>query len=304
MTFDRKTFVIPDKTEFDEKIITTKGDVIIGDRCLAEFGVKTDGRIFIGEHVVFDGDIDATKDIRVDIFSRIRGDIHSNSNVYLGEKVSVEGKLSLDGDLDVADSVKVKEGFEANGWINIRSPIPIVIYIFIYLTQLLKMGHSEEIERILEEMEENKGDTIPISEVFFFIPNNSMVGVQTSKIDGSIRIGKKCRILGNYEVKGKVFIGDHSKICGSIRASEDIFCGKNITIKGMVESEKDIRVDEKTTIESDVKGYSIHLAKTASIKGTMYAKHGATFLTPYDFQAAEKVRRFEDDIEIIKTMET
>jgi len=303
MTFDRRTFVIPDDTVFDEKMITTKGDVIIGDRCLAEFGVKTDGRIFIGEHVVFDGNIDATKDIRVDIFSRIRGDIHSQSNVYLGEKVTVEGKLSLDGDLDVADSVKVKEGFEANGWINIRSPIPIVIYIFIYLTQLLKMGHSEEIERILEEMEENKGDTIPISEVFFFIPNNSMVGVQNSKIDGNIRIGKNCRIIGNYEVKGKVFIGDNSTLFGSIRANKDIFCGKKITIKGMVESDEDIRIDDKTSIEGDLKANSIHLAKTTSVKGTMYAKHGASFLTPYDFQAAEKVRRFEDDIEIIETME-
>ena len=209
----------------------------------------------------------------------------------------------MDGDLDVGDSVKVKEGFEANGWINIRSPIPMVIYIFIYLTQLLKMGHSEEIERILEEMEENKGDTIPISEVFFFIPNNSMVGVQNSKIDGNIRVGKKCKIIGNYEVKGKVFIDDHSTIIGSIRASEDIFCGKKVSIKGKVESDGDVRVDEKSLIEGDLKGNSIHLAKSAVIKGTMFAKHGASFLTPYDYQAAEKVRRFEDDIEIIESMD-
>ena len=75
MAFDRKTLVVPDKTRFEEKIIVTTGDVIIGDRCLLEFGIKTDGRIFIGEHVIIDGSLISDKDIRVDIFSDIGGDI-------------------------------------------------------------------------------------------------------------------------------------------------------------------------------------------------------------------------------------
>jgi len=188
MTFDRKTLVIPEDTKFEEKTIVTKGDVVIGDRCLLQFGIKTSGRIFIGEHVVIDGDIEAEKDIRADTFSRIRGNVKSGGNVYFGEKVTVNGKLSLTGDLDVGDSVEIDQGFEAKGWINIRSPIPVVIYIFIYLMQMMKMGHSEEIDRILSEMEENDGDTIPISETFLFIPNNSMIGVQKSKVDYNLRV--------------------------------------------------------------------------------------------------------------------
>ena len=74
-----------------------------------------------------------------------------------------------------ANLIEIDNGFEAKGWINIRSPIPVVIYIFIYLLQLLKMGHSEEIDRILEEIEDNERDTIPISETFLFIPNNSTI---------------------------------------------------------------------------------------------------------------------------------
>ena len=66
MVFDRKTLLIPDKTKFDECVLVTKGDVVIGDRCLIRFGLKTDGRIFIGEHVIIDGDLDATNDIRID----------------------------------------------------------------------------------------------------------------------------------------------------------------------------------------------------------------------------------------------
>ncbi|MHA1479659.1 MAG: acyltransferase, partial [Promethearchaeota archaeon] len=182
MVFNRRTLVIPDKTKFEERTIVTKGDVIIGDRCLLQFGIKTDGRIFIGEHVIIDGNLESNKDIRIDIFSSIGGNVKSGGNTYLGEKVKVNGKLSLRGDLDVADSVDIVNGFEAKGWINIRSPIPMVIYIFIYLTQLLKLGHSEEIDRLLEEMEENDGDTIPISEIFLFIPNSSIIGIQKSEV--------------------------------------------------------------------------------------------------------------------------
>ena len=95
MTFDRKTLVIPDKTTFEERSISTKGDVVIGDRCLLQFSIDTDGRIFVGEHVITGGNLNATNDVRVDIFSEISGNIQSGGNVYLGEKVKVKGKLSL-----------------------------------------------------------------------------------------------------------------------------------------------------------------------------------------------------------------
>ena len=113
MVFDRKTLVIPEKTRFEERTITTKGDVVIGDRCLIRFGLKTDSRIFVGEHVIIDGELDANKDVRIDIFSNIGGDIKSGGNAYLGEKTKVKGKLSLKGDLDVGDSVEIEKGFEA-----------------------------------------------------------------------------------------------------------------------------------------------------------------------------------------------
>jgi predicted acyltransferase (DUF342 family) len=300
MVFDRQTLVIPDGTIIEEDCIQCTGDVIIGDRCLVQFGVKTEGRIFIGEHVIIDGDLFATGDIRVDIFSRIRGNIESKQNVYLGEKVNVDGKLSVTGDLDVGDSVDVKEGFEAKGWINIRSPIPMIIYIFIYLMQLLKMGHSEEIERILSELEEHEGEPIPISEIFLFVPNNSMVG-KNSTIDGNLRIGKKTWIHGSYEVKGNVIIGDDTMFNGNIKSGGNAFFGKNNAIKGSIQANDAIRLDEKNEVNGDVDGVKIHLAKTAVIQGTCYASHGMTFIAPYDYEADEKIRRFEEDLEIFES---
>lgn len=299
MVFDRRMLVIPDNTEFDQKAIITSGDVIIGDRCLVQFGIRTEGRVFIGEHAIIDGDIESTGDVRVDIFSRIRGNVKSHANVYLGEKVTVDGRLSVAGDLDVGDSVEVKEGFEAKGWINIRSPIPIVIYIFIYLSQLLKMGHSEDIERILAEMEENEGDTIPISEIFLFIPNSSMIGLQTSQTDGDIRIGKNCKLRGTIEAKGKAFIGEKTSIHGGIQAEGEIYCGKNVEVKGAIKTNGSIRIDEDANIGSDITAQKIHISKTAVTRGTLFAKQGINFIAPYDVQEDENERRFEDDVEII-----
>lgn len=303
MVFDRHTLVIPDNTKFDEKRIVTKGDVIIGDRCLVQFGISTEGRIFIGEHAVIDGDLEATSDIRVDVFSRIRGNVKSDGNVYLGEKVTVDAHLSVSGDLDVGDSVEVTEGFEAKGWINIRSPIPMVIYIFIYLVQLLKMGHSEEIERILMEMEENQEGTIPISEVFLFIPNNAIIGLQKSKTDGDTRIGKNTTILGNIHGKGNILVSDEALVQGSLHSDGEIFLGKEVQIAGSLNAQQTIRIDDKSDIKGDITAKKIYLSKTTLTHGTLYAKQGTAFIEPYDFHSAETVRRFEEDIEILETID-
>ena len=299
MTFDRKTLVIPDKTYFEEQVIITKGDVVIGDRSLLRFGVNTDGRIFVGEHAIIDGNLEATNDVRVDIFSTIGGDIKSGGNVYLGEKAKIKGTLSLKGDLDVGDSVEIEKGFEAKGWINIRNPIPVVIYIFVYLMQLLKMGRSEEIERILEELEQNEGGTIPISESFLFLPNNSIISVSNSKVEGSLQIGKECKLLGNYDIKGNISVDEKSEILGTLKATGNVFCGKKVKIHGNITSTGRVNITEQVEIFGNVSGEEIFLSKTASIQGTLLGKKGISFQDVLKEQATEKVKRFESDVDVV-----
>jgi len=303
MTFDRKTLVIPDETKFEEKTIFTNGDVIVSDRSLIRFGIKTNGRIFVGEHVIIDGDIDSSKDIRIDTFSHIGGNVKSGGNVFLGEKVKIDGKLSLSGDLDVADSVSVNEGFEAKGWINIRSPIPIIIYIFIYLVQLLKMGHSEEIEKLLNEIEENNGETIPISDIFLFIPNNSIIGIQKAQIDSNLHIGKKSLIIGNYNVKGNIVIDDDVILFGSIKNSHNISCGKNINIHGNIDCNGEVRIDDNTLIVGDIFGDKIYISKFATIDGMLQANKGVSFLSIIENKTEDKIRRFESNLDKIEGLE-
>jgi predicted acyltransferase (DUF342 family) len=299
MTFDRKTLVIPDKTYFEEQVIITKGDVVIGDRSLLRFGVNTDGRIFVGEHAIIDGNLEATNDVRVDIFSTIGGDIKSGGNVYLGEKAKIKGTLSLKGDLDVGDSVEIEKGFEAKGWINIRNPVPVIIYIFVYLMQLLKMGRSEEIERILEELEQNEGGTIPISESFLFLPNNSIISVSNSKVEGSLQIGKECKLPGNYDIKGNISVDEKSEILGTLKATGNVFCGKKVKIHGNITSTGTVNITEQVEIFGNVSGEEIFLSKTASIQGTLLGKKGISFQDVLKEQATEKVKRFESDVDVV-----
>jgi len=299
MTFDRKTLVFPDKTYFEEQVIITKGDVVIGDRSLLRFGVNTDGRIFVGEHAIIDGNLEATNDVRVDIFSTIGGDIKSGGNVYLGEKAKIKGTLSLKGDLDVGDSVEIEKGFEAKGWINIRNPVPVVIYIFVYLMQLLKMGRSEEIERILEELEQNEGGTIPISESFLFLPNNSIISVSNSKVEGSLQIGKECKLPGNYDIKGNISVDEKSEILGTLKATGNVFCGKKVKIHGNITSTGTVNITEQVEIFGNVSGEEIFLSKTASIQGTLLGKKGISFQDVLKEQATEKVKRFESDVDVV-----
>jgi predicted acyltransferase (DUF342 family) len=299
MTFDRKTLVIPDKTNFEEQVITTRGDVVIGDRSLLRFGVNTDGRIFVGEHAIIDGNLRSSTDVRVDIFSTIGGDIQSEGNVYLGEKTKIKGTLSLKGDLDVGDSVEIEKGFEAKGWINIRNPIPVVIYIFVYLMQLLKMGRSEEIERILEELEQNDGGTIPISESFLFLPNNSIISVSNSKIEGSLQIGKECKLLGNYDIKGNISVDEKSEIFGTLKATGNVYIGKKVKIHGNITSIGIVNIAELVEIFGNVSGEEIFLSKTASVQGTLLGRKGISFQDVLKEQATEKVKRFENDIDVV-----
>jgi predicted acyltransferase (DUF342 family) len=261
--------------------------------------VNTNGRIFVGEHVIIDGNLESANDVRVDIFSTIGGDIQSGRNVYLGEKAKIKGTLSLKGDLDVGDSVEIEKGFEAKGWINIRNPIPVVIYIFIYLMQLLKIGRSEEIERILEELEQNDGGTIPISESFLFLPNNSIISVSNSKIEGSFQIGKECKLIGNYDIKGNIFVDEKSEIFGTLKATGNVTIGKKVKIRGNITSIGAVNINEHVEIFGNVSGEEIFLSKTASVQGTLLGRRGISFQNILKEQATEKIKRFQNDVDVV-----
>lgn len=165
--------------------------------------------------------------------------------------------------------------------------------------QLLKMGRSEEIERILEELEQNDGETIPISESFLFIPNSSIISLSNSKVEGGLYVGKECKLLGNYDVKGNISVDEKSEILGSLKATGNVFCEKQVKIHGNILSLGTVNITEKVQIIGDVTGEEIILSKTSSIEGKLLGKKGISFHDRIQDLASEKLMRFENNADVV-----
>ena len=149
MPFDKRTLVIPNETVFDDNMIITNGDAVVDYRADVQYSFKTEKRIFIGDRVKIEGDLEAEDDIRVDTFSEIDGDISSQNDIFLGEKVHIKGKLTVGRDLDVGNDVRIDEGYEAKGWINVKSSFSWLTYMFAYIFYLFRRGEGEQVAKIM-----------------------------------------------------------------------------------------------------------------------------------------------------------
>lgn len=291
MAFDRKSMVVPDGTRFEEHTIVAKGDVILGNHVTSEFGLMTEGRVFAGEASRLGGHVKADADVRTDNFCRVEGDVECGGNVYLGEKTRVEGKLTVEGDLDVGDDVAIAKGFEAKGWINIRSPVPTVIYLFLYLMEMLRMGKGQEVEKILGEVEEAK-ETIQIGKNFLFVPDRSQIGLTASIVRGNLFIGRDCRILGNYTVHGNVTLGPGAKLYGAIRSSGVVKLQAESLVEGAVEAGHMAEIGEEVRVMGNVRAPKVEMFQSATVDGEIKAPDGIKFSTKQSREMEEKVERY------------
>ncbi|MFC6726177.1 acyltransferase, partial [Halobium palmae] len=138
---------IPDGTTVEEHDLVTDGDVIVGGQSTVEFGVRGNN-VIAGERVEFGGDIEAEADCRLDMWCSVAGNVLVGKDAYLGERVRVDGRLMVSGDLDIGDNVDIEEGFEANGWIVIRNPMPTLVFYFVVLSQLLRLGEQDAADEL------------------------------------------------------------------------------------------------------------------------------------------------------------
>ncbi|UCE38278.1 MAG: polymer-forming cytoskeletal protein [Thermoplasmata archaeon] len=300
MVFDKKTLIIPDEAKFEEHNIVASGDFIIGDRADFGLGVITDGRVFVGEKTHVKGSITTKDDIRIDMWTHVDGNVTGEKDVFLAEKVKVKGKLSVGKDLDLADSAEI-EKFEARGWINVRSPISLVIYIYLYLLELMRQGRSQEVAMILDELEEDDNEFL-VSEVFTFVPNDSEIQLQSASVKGNCRIGENCRILGNYTVSGWVRVGGETKFHGSINAGRDVYIGNGSEIVGSITSKGEVTLEGDVRIHGNVKAKSVEMLKSTVVDGTIQAQDGVTFTSKESKEIEVKVERFErglDDLDAV-----
>jgi predicted acyltransferase (DUF342 family) len=256
--------VIPDGTTVEEHDLVTDGDVVVGGQSTVEFGVRGED-VMAGERVEFGGHIEAGGDCRLDMWSDVAEDVLVGGDAYLGERVHVGGQLKVAGNVDIGDDVDVEERFEASGHIQIRNPMPTVVFLVIYLSQLLRIGEEEAAEQLASQLvEADEGSPQPV-----VIPRGARVGDEAWRVSTPARVGDDCRLHGNIRAES-LAVGEDTTVFGSLRARDDVDVGEGAEIKGDVTTRTgDVRIASGATVWGDVSAEDVALHERAAVEGSI-----------------------------------
>ncbi|TGC10899.1 polymer-forming cytoskeletal protein [Methanolobus halotolerans] len=269
-----KTFVVPDKTRMEEHTIVVDGDIIVGNHSEIKYGIISNSSI-LGERVQLSGDLISRADVRIDIWSQMGGNVKTDSNAYIGEFVTIDGKLVVKGDLDIGNDVRINGGFEARGWIVVRNPIPVMVYLFLYISELLRLGKDEEVEKALEDLFDDE-DLESIGANSMIIPNGSRISMDAIRVPSKAVIGNDCRLVGNIRATS-LEMADRTTLYGSIRTIQDVVLGKNDIIHGNIISRGTVYIAEDTHVLGEINAQAIKIHESARVDGVMRAPDGIVF---------------------------
>jgi predicted acyltransferase (DUF342 family) len=256
---------IPDGTTVEEHDLVTDRDVVVGGQSSVEFGVR--GRnVMAGERVRFGGDIEAEGDCRLDVWCQVAGNVLVGKDAYLGERVHVEGRLMVSGDLDIGDDVDIDEGFEASGWIVIRNPMPTLVFYFIVLSQLLRLGEDDAADEMAQALSSDGGQTPLV------IPRGADVSDDAWRVSTPARVGSDCRLHGNIRA-ASIELGERNNVFGSLRAKGDVTVGAETRIHGDVSTRGGrVVVEEGARVLGDLSCTDLELHEDATVDGTVRAR--------------------------------
>ncbi|WP_440990843.1 polymer-forming cytoskeletal protein [Haloarchaeobius baliensis] len=262
---------IPDGTTVEEHDLVTDGDVLMGGRSTVEFGIR--GRnVLAGEGVRIGGGVEAEADCRLDMWSDVAGNVLVGRDAFIGERTHIGGQLMVSGDLDVGDDVDIEDGFEANGWIVIRNPMPTIVFLFVYLKQLMLLGEEEAAQNLVNELaDEEDPEEAPL-----IVPRGATVSDDAWRVSTPASIGDECRLHGNIRAES-IAVGEDCNIFGSLRAKHDIYIGEGTRVHGDVTTRKgEVRIAPGALVLGDVSCSDLELSKGAEVDGTMRARGNIT----------------------------
>lgn len=261
--------LIPDRTELQEHTLVTDRMVLIGDHSRIDYGISG-VEVVIAEFCRINGAVTAAGDIRIDNWTEVAGNVTTDADAFLGEGVRIAGRLSVTGDLDIGDNVQIEQGFEAHGWIQIRNPLPVLVYFMLYLMAMLRFEREDEVERFMAEvLGEDDG---PIEQPLV-VPTGAVFDMERLEVPGVMAIGSYCRLHGNVRAR-TVEIGTATTLFGSVRASERVVIGPGTVVHGTVASGGSIVVAPGAHVLGDLDGRMIEVHERALVDGTMRAPGG------------------------------
>ena len=261
--------LLPDGTELQEHSIKTDRNIVIGEFCIIDYGLRGSD-VIVGDSTKIREYIWADGDARVGNWCEIGSDVIAKQDAYIGEGAKIEGRLKVAGTLDIGERVEIREGFEATGSIEIRNPMPVIMFLLIYFMTLLHIQREEDIDRILDDLfsEDEEDFVMPL-----MIPSRSKLNMKIFSVPSTMRIGKNCRLHGNIRA-GSIEVQTGTVVFGSLRAKRRITVAGGTTIHGNVESADEVAVLKGAHILGNVIAKSIRLHEEAKIDGTIEAPHG------------------------------
>ena len=261
---------IPDGTHVEEHDLAAAGDVLVGGQSTVELGVR--GKTVVaGERVTVEGDIEADGDCRLDMWCEVDGNVLVGDDAYLGERVHITGQLIVSGDLDIGDDVEIEQGFEANGWIVIRNPVPTIVFLFVYLSHLLRVGEKEAAAEVADEFLSEDRSAEPV-----VIPRGARVSDDSWRVSTPATIGDDCRLHGNIRATS-IDVGADTEVFGSLRAKGPIRVGDRTVVHGDVTTRGgDVTIAPGAHVRGDISCDRCELADSAEIEGTIRARDGIT----------------------------
>jgi len=232
--------------------------------------------------VTVSGDIVASSDIRIDMWSKLGSRVEVSKNAYLGEFVTIDGKLIVAGDLDVGKEVKIKGGFEAKGWIVVRNPVPVIIFILLYIREMMRLGKGDEIEKALEELFEDPEDSKDLEgkgpgEKVLIIPFSAKISPEAIEVAGEAVIGSNCFLIGNIRAQA-VETGKNLTLKGSILSEGQISIGESSTVYGNLSSKGQVHIGRNSRVFGGIKADSVLLHENSRVDGTIKASSGVSFV--------------------------
>ncbi|MFC7073794.1 polymer-forming cytoskeletal protein [Halovenus rubra] len=265
--------IIPDGTHVQEHDLVTEGDVIVGGQSTIAFGVRG-GNVIAGERVEFGGHIEAEGDCRLDMWCDITDNVLVGEDAYLGERVHIEGELRVAGNLDIGDDVDIEDGFDASGWIVIRNPMPTIVFLFMYLSQLLRIGEEEKAEELLSAVVDEDQAHDPV-----VIPRGSYVSDDAWRVSTPGRVGSDCRLHGNIRAQSLI-VGRDNEIFGSLRAKDGITVGSGTEVTGNVTTRSGtVRIGPETDVRGDISGEYVEVHRDAEVEGAIRAREEMTIVS-------------------------
>ncbi len=260
---------LPDHTELQERTLKTEQDIVIGERCRIDYGLFGND-VVVCEFSKINGNIVAGGDARIDNWCEINGDVLVEEDAYLGEGVKILGKLVVKGDLDIGDNVQIERGFEAKGWISIRNPMPVIIYIVMYLVAVLGIEKEEELSSVLQKL---FGDEEAPSATPLMIPTGAVLNMQTFSVPEGMAVGTGCRLHGNIRAHS-IAVREETTIFGSLHLREGASIARGSVIHGDVQSDGDVVVEQEVHILGNVSCRGLTLHEDARVDGVIRAPGG------------------------------